>query len=74
MAPAEPLVGNKLREQGLIDSIKVVRQRTKPEPEPDNYKTEIVILVFNARSIERVRIHSPRAFERSRTVRVKLEY
>jgi len=69
------LVGNKLREQKLIDSVKVVRHRTKPKPEPDSYRTEIVLLVFESKKIEsRVKVRHPREFGRSRTVQVTLEF
>jgi hypothetical protein len=62
------LVGNRLHELGLIDSLKVVRKRTKPDPEPASYGTEIVLLVYDPKRIQSPQIRHPRDLGRTHTI------
>ena len=51
------LIGDELRNQGKIDSIKAVRRAKKTWEEPHRFRAEVVVLVFDPKRIKPARIH-----------------
>jgi|WetSurMetagenome_2_1015567.scaffolds.fasta_scaffold36660_5 hypothetical protein len=67
------LVCNVLREKNMIDSLKVVRKRTKPAPEPEGLGAEIVVLVFDARRVASPRIRQLAELKRHQALCIDLQ-
>jgi len=58
------LIGEELRKQGHIDSIKAVRRAKKTWEEPHRFRAEVVVLVFDPERIKPAHIHTGTALER----------
>jgi hypothetical protein len=56
------LVNKALRDNNMIDSMKIVRKAQKEWLQPDTYRAEIILLVFDPERVTVRKIHDPKKF------------